>query len=734
MATGAADAGGLFVCCGGGHVVGRVDGSDGGRFVHVQGVLGRVVQQRERATGDDSDAEFSTSSLVLSASALAVGEGSSATYTVKLAAAPTDDVTVTVSAAVGSDTDLSFDTDDQTTGNQAMLTFTTTTWDTAQDVTVSAAPDSDTAHGTAVLVHTAASNDSAYSGTTAELDVSERDDDAALAASSVTATGATLTISNRTSAWHYRRSQPTVGACSGPVASGTSSVALSGLTPGTSYTFKAYSNSSCTTANELTSDTTDAEFTTSALAPSHAALSVPEGGWVFYAVRLFAAPTADVVVTVAAEVGGDEDLSFDTDLEAAGRQSRLTFTPRNWSTAQFVRVDAAGDPDSADGAAVLTHTASSADTRFNGLIASLDITESDNDAVLAASSVTETGATLTISNHTGAWHWRRESPTSGSCSAQVAAGTSTATLSSLSAGTAYVFKAYSDASCENQLTRDADDAVFATPGVMLSRSRLIVPEGSTATYTARLTTKPSADVTVNVAAASGGDSDLTFDTDADTTGNQATLTFTATNWSTPQTVTVAAAEETGSPVDKAYGTATLNHTASGYTTATTALAVSEGDNDVCPGTVAVGGANVTSGTIVDDCNTLLALKATLAGTSTALDNWATTLALGSWTGVTADTSGTTALSVRNPPRSSTARCRTPSAASPASPGCCSTATSSPARSQPNSAASPISPGCGSTTTGSPARSPPNSATSPASPVQGCIATSSAARSRPNSAT
>ena len=67
----------------------------------------------------------------------------------------------------------------------------------------------------------------------------------------------------------------------------------------------------------------------------------------------------------------------------------------------------------------------------------------------------------------------------------------------------------------------------------LSESTLSVTEESSATYTVALATKPSGNVTVTV-----GGTDLkevTVDTNSVTSGNQATLEFTPTNWATAQT-------------------------------------------------------------------------------------------------------------------------------------------------------------------------------------------------------
>ena len=88
----------------------------------------------------------------------------------------------------------------------------------------------------------------------------------------------------------------------------------------------------------------------------------------------------------------------------------------------------------------------------------------------------------------------------------------------------------------------------------------------------------------------------------------------------------------------AYGATDVTHTATSSDTSfnnvSVVLNATEGDDDVCSGTTAVGGSGVTSGAIVEDCDTLLAAKAIVNGSGTALGNWSTGLALNSWTGIT----------------------------------------------------------------------------------------------------
>ena len=79
--------------------------------------------------------------------ALSVPEGSNAQYTVVLDAQPSVNVTISVSLASGSDADITVD--------KTSLTFTPDNWDTAQEVTVSAAEDDDATDGSATIEHAA---------------------------------------------------------------------------------------------------------------------------------------------------------------------------------------------------------------------------------------------------------------------------------------------------------------------------------------------------------------------------------------------------------------------------------------------------------------------------------------------------------------------------------------------------------------------------------------------------
>ena len=86
------------------------------------------------------------------------------------------------------------------------------------------------------------------------------------------------------------------------------------------------------------------------------------------------------------------------------------------------------------------------------------------------------------------------------------------------------------------------------PGVLITPTTLTVPEGRSRTYTVKLTSQPTEDVTVNLS--TSGSTTVTHDATDDM------LTFTAANWATNQTVRVSAAEDDDDHLDD---TATISH-------------------------------------------------------------------------------------------------------------------------------------------------------------------------------
>ena len=105
-------------------------------------------------------------------------------------------------------------------------------------------------------------------------------------------------------------------------------------------------------------------------------------------------------------------------------------------------------------------------------------------------------------------------------------------------------------------------------GIVLSSSHLRVNEGRQAVFSVRLAAAPSGNVTVAIAR-SAGDGDVTV-------AAGSSLTFTASNWETPQTVRIAAAED----ADTSNDSATISASASGLTTRQVALTATDNDSQV----------------------------------------------------------------------------------------------------------------------------------------------------------
>ena len=123
--------------------------------------VGLTVSRTEITITDDD-----TRGVTVSETDLTVPEGASASYTVVLDSQPTDDVTVTPAA-----------TGDASVTLGPALTFSTTDWNTAQTVTVTAAADDDAINETATVAHTVAGADYAANSVTAGAVAITVDDD-----------------------------------------------------------------------------------------------------------------------------------------------------------------------------------------------------------------------------------------------------------------------------------------------------------------------------------------------------------------------------------------------------------------------------------------------------------------------------------------------------------------------------------------------------------------------------
>ena len=138
------------------------------------------------------------------------------------------------------------------------------------------------------------------------------------------------------------------------------------------------------------------------------------------------------------------------------------------------------------------------------------------------------------------------------------------------------------------------------PGVLITPTALTVPEGRSRTYTVKLTSQPTANVTVTIS--TSGSTTVTHDATDDM------LTFTAANWATNQTVRVSAAEDDDDHLDEI---ATILHSVASadgdYSGASASdVDVTVTDDEGVPVTVSFGAANypVPEGDTVDVTVTL----------------------------------------------------------------------------------------------------------------------------------
>ena len=323
---------------------------------------------------------------------------------------------------------------------------------------------------------------------------------------------------------------------------------------------------------------------------SETALTVPEGDSATYTVVLVTQPTDDVTITVASPTG-DDDLTASPDA--------LTFTNSNWSMQQTVTILAAEDDDSENGTALFTHAVAGPGA-YDGLPApGLTATENDNDSPSVivsetALSVPEGGSatytvrlgtqptddvTITVASPTGDDDLTASPDaltfTNSNWSMQQTVTILAAEDDDSENGTALFTHAVAGPGAYDGLPAPgltATENDNDSPSVIVSETALSVPEGGSATYTVRLGTQPTDDVTITVASLTGDD-DLTASPD--------TLTFTNSNWSMQQTVTILAAEDD----DGAPGVALFNHSAASRPgtvydgLSTPSVRATENDND-----------------------------------------------------------------------------------------------------------------------------------------------------------
>ena len=556
-------------------------------------------------TIDEDDAP----GLVISQSALTVteGDGTGQSYTVALETQPSAAVTVTISGHTGSDLGLDKDS----------LSFSTSNWSSPQTVTVTARDDADALTDPAVtLTHSAGGGD--YGAVSKDLTVTIDEDDApglVISQSALTVTEGDGTGQSYTVALETQPSAAVTVTISGHTGSdlGLDKDSLSFSTsnwsspqtvtvtarddadaltdPAVTLTHSAGGGDYGAVSKDLT--VTITEDDAPGLVISQSALTVTEGDGTgqSYTVALETQPSAAVTVTISGHTGSDLGLDKDS----------LSFSTSNWSSPQTVTVTARDDADAlTDPAVTLTHTAGGGD--YGAVSKDLTVTIDEDDApglVISQSALTVTegdgtgqsytvaletrpsaAVTVTISGHTGSdlgldkdslsfstSNWSSPQTVTVTARDDADALTDPAVTLTHSAGGGD----YGAVSKDLTVTIDEDDA----PGLVISQSALTVTEGDGTgqSYTVALETQPSAAVTVTISGHTG--SDLGLDKDS--------LSFSTTNWSSPQTVTVTARDDADALTDPVV---TLTHAAGGgdYGAVTGDLTVTI-DEDDAPGLV-----------------------------------------------------------------------------------------------------------------------------------------------------
>ncbi len=510
--------------------------------------------------------------------------GTTQTFTVRLNSQPTADVTIGISSS---------DTGEGIV-SKSSLTFTPSNWNTAQTVTVTGVDDAidDGNQPYQIVTAAAASADPKYSGlNAADVSLTNTDDDTFGFIVSPT-TGLTTSEDGGFNSFTVRlSSQPTANVTLGLAVSNSAEGSLNvnslvftpqnWLTPqavrvtgvdddvadgDVSYSIQfvdAVSDDllySGTKPADLAVTNTDDDVVGIFVDPTSGLVSSEEGpGGANFSVVLRSAPTAEVTIGLTSNDTSEGTLSTDS----------LTFTSANWNVPQIVTVTGVED-DLVDGNvsyAILTTNSVSEDPLYNNLVvADVTVTNTDNDVAGVLVSPTS-GLITSESGQTTSFDVRLTAqPTADVTIDLTSSDSGEGTLSTArltftpanwktlqtvtvtgvdddSADGSVPYTIFTEATestdtnfnglvvADVSVTNTDDDvvAILVAPiaGLLINES------GSTDSFTVRLSSRPTANVTIGI------DSDNT----AEGTVDKTSLTFTPDNWNTPQTVTVSGVDD-----------------------------------------------------------------------------------------------------------------------------------------------------------------------------------------------
>ncbi len=557
------------------------------------GITAPDVTKAVSVTDDD------TAELDVTPTSLTITEGGQATFQVKLATDPSTNVQVDL---VLSDSSLSITniTPNPTQTNDALLFGSAVghDWNQYYTLTVSAAQDDDTDNESAsIRLSVAPGSGGVYGSKTETVAVSVTDDDTPSGTIQVTPARA-LSINEGSSA------TLSVSLSIAPNANVRVSLAKTNsditLSP-TSLTFTAGSDGNWRTSQAVTvnaaedDDTTndsdtitlsatggiDAPEVTKAVSvtdndtPSgtiqvtpSSPLSVNEGSSATLSVRLSTAPNANVTVSLAKT---NSDITLD--------KTSLTFSTSNWNRAQTITVNAAQDADTTNDSGTITLTASGGITA-PPVTKAVSVVDDDDSSTTPSGAIQVTPSnTLRIDEgESGFFHVSlsaapnadvRVSLSKTNTDITLSPSSLTFTVLNFSRAQRVTVSAAEDADATNDsdtivlsasggldagdkmksvLVVDDDDPSLPSGSIVLSRQRLTIGEGRSGSVDISLDTAPNADVRISLSK-----------TNADITLSPSSLTFTASNYRTTQSVTLSAAEDN----DRANDSDTITFEASG---------------------------------------------------------------------------------------------------------------------------------------------------------------------------
>ena len=527
---------------------------------------------------------------------------------------PTANVTVTINDP--SNTDV--------TAEPAGLTFSSTDWNTPKTVTVNAAQDADAENDTATVTHTVTSTDSKYSGASASsVTVTITDDEVPVTVSfgqaaytvaegdpvSVTVTLSadpertvviplTHTPQGNTTSTDYSGVPANVTFSTGDMSQTiTFTATQDDVDDGGKSVLLAFGTTLPGGVSLGTTTTTTVNITDddgAGVTVSNNSLDITEGSSGTYTIVLDSQPTADVTVTI------NDPSNTDVIAEPAS----LTFSSTDWNSPKTVTVNAAQDADAEDETATVTHAVTSTDSSYSGASANnvavsvtddeVPVTVSFGQANYTVAEGDPVSVTVTLSadpertvvipiTHT---------PRSGAESPADYSGVPT----SVTFNTGQMSKTIAFTAAQDDVDDDGESVLlaFGAPlpggvslgttvtttvsitdddgaGVSVSESSLTIAEGSSGTYTIVLDSQPTADVAVAINDPSN----------TDVTAEPASLTFSSTDWNTPKTVTVNAAQDADAEDETATVTHAVTSTDSSYSGApANSVAVSVTDDEV----------------------------------------------------------------------------------------------------------------------------------------------------------